>query len=75
MTDHWAGKEVCRWSVSAASGRCSADVDRCLNFRLAPPSIRCHRCEWAKYCSRECQWADWVESRGHQDECDMTPRQ
>lgn len=55
ITDAWGGKEVCRW---------------CLNFRLAPPTIRCTSCEWARYCSRECQRADRVRKGGHQEECD-----
>lgn len=42
---------------------------RCLNFRLAPPTFQCSGCEWAKYCSRECQRADWVRKRGHREEC------
>lgn len=46
---------------------------RCLDFRLAPPAITCHRCDWAKYCSRECQWADWVDAKGHQEACDKKP--
>ncbi|WWC92859.1 uncharacterized protein L201_007820 [Kwoniella dendrophila CBS 6074] len=56
ISDKWGGKEVCRW---------------CMNFRLASPSINCHHCKWAKYCSRECQKADWVRSNGHQVECDF----
>nr|ODN90943.1 hypothetical protein L204_05782 [Cryptococcus depauperatus CBS 7855] len=56
ITDRWGGKEVCRW---------------CLNFRLAPPTIRCDHCDWARYCSRECQKADWVRTGGHQQECDL----
>ncbi|WVR07995.1 hypothetical protein IAU60_005038 [Kwoniella sp. DSM 27419] len=56
ITDRWGGKEVCRW---------------CMNFHLAPPTIRCGHCDWAKYCSRECQRADWAMSGGHQSECDM----
>ncbi|WVQ84752.1 hypothetical protein IAT38_006909 [Cryptococcus sp. DSM 104549] len=56
MEDHWGGKEVCRW---------------CLNFRLAPPTFKCSYCDWAKYCSRECQRADWVCAGGHQTECDL----
>jgi hypothetical protein len=42
---------------------------RCLNFRLAPPTFQCSGCEWAKYCSRECQRADWIRKRGHREEC------
>ncbi|WVQ74316.1 hypothetical protein IAR50_003914 [Cryptococcus sp. DSM 104548] len=52
--DRWGGKEVCRW---------------CLNFRLSPPTYKCGGCDWAKYCSRECQKADWVQVGGHQEEC------
>ncbi|KAK6908855.1 hypothetical protein I203_102860 [Kwoniella mangroviensis CBS 8507] len=56
IEDRWGGKEVCRW---------------CMNFRLAPPIIQCKYCKWAKYCSRECQKADWVRNGGHQSECDL----
>ncbi|WVF68525.1 hypothetical protein IAT40_003293 [Kwoniella sp. CBS 6097] len=56
LSDHWGGKEVCRW---------------CMNFRLIPPTIQCSYCDWAKYCSRECQRADWVLKGGHQAECDL----
>nr|XP_019043466.1 hypothetical protein I302_08044 [Kwoniella bestiolae CBS 10118]OCF22396.1 hypothetical protein I302_08044 [Kwoniella bestiolae CBS 10118] len=56
IEDRWGGKEVCRW---------------CMNFRLAPPTISCKYCSWAKYCSRECQRADWVRTGGHQAECDV----
>ncbi|AAW45686.2 hypothetical protein CNBH1830 [Cryptococcus deneoformans B-3501A] len=58
VMDRWGGKEVCRW---------------CLNFRLATPTIQCQHCDWAKYCSRECQRADWVRTNGHQSECDLKP--
>ncbi|WRT69772.1 uncharacterized protein IL334_006763 [Kwoniella shivajii] len=54
IEDRWGGKDVCRW---------------CLNFRLAPPTISCTGCIWAKYCSRECQLADWSKEGGHQVEC------
>lgn len=61
-------------SIVAICGRLDVEVTdddvRCLNFRLAPPTICCHQCDWAKYCSSECQWADWVDSQGHQEECD-----
>lgn len=50
---HWAGKEVCRW---------------CTDVRVRPV-VTCERCGWAKYCSRECQRADWVITGGHQGEC------
>lgn len=50
----WAGKEVCRW---------------CLDFRRRAV-VPCGRCSWAKYCSRECQRADWVQVGGHQEECE-----
>ena len=39
----------------------------CTDFRTRPV-ITC-RCGWAKYCSRECQRADWVCKGGHQGEC------
>lgn len=32
-------------------------------------AIEC-KCGWARYCSRECQRADWVWRGGHQSECD-----
>ncbi|RXK37979.1 hypothetical protein M231_04765 [Tremella mesenterica] len=50
---HWGGKEVCRW---------------CLNPRLWNPVVVC-KCGWARYCSRECQRADWVWVGGHGTEC------
>ncbi|EIW71380.1 hypothetical protein TREMEDRAFT_42784 [Tremella mesenterica DSM 1558] len=50
---HWGGKEVCRW---------------CLNPRLWNPVVGC-KCGWARYCSRECQRADWVWVGGHGTEC------
>ncbi|WVQ96069.1 hypothetical protein IAU59_003169 [Kwoniella sp. CBS 9459] len=56
ISDRWGGKEVCRW---------------CMNFRLIPPAIQCSYCDWAKYCSRECQRADWVMKGGHQAECNL----
>lgn len=31
-------------------------------------AIEC-KCGWARYCSRECQRADWVWKGGHQSEC------
>lgn len=40
----------------------------CTDFRVRP-AISC-RCGWAKYCSRECQVADWAWKGGHQGECD-----
>lgn len=40
----------------------------CTDFRVRPV-IKC-QCGWAKYCSRECQRADWVWRGGHQGECD-----
>ncbi|BEI97282.1 hypothetical protein CcaverHIS631_0208710 [Cutaneotrichosporon cavernicola] len=40
----------------------------CTDFRTRPV-ITC-KCGWAKYCSRECQRADWVYRGGHQAECD-----
>lgn len=40
----------------------------CTDFRTRP-AIVC-RCGWAKYCSRQCQVADWVYKGGHQGECD-----
>ncbi|KAK8849737.1 hypothetical protein IAR55_005072 [Kwoniella newhampshirensis] len=55
VQDRWGGKKVCRW---------------CMNFRQAPPTIQCSHCDWAKYCSRECQRADWLRQGGHQAECD-----
>ncbi|ORY34669.1 hypothetical protein BCR39DRAFT_513933 [Naematelia encephala] len=55
IKDVWGGKQVCRW---------------CLNFRKAPPIVACSGCNWAKYCSRQCQLADWSLQGGHQSECD-----
>ncbi|ORX37671.1 hypothetical protein BD324DRAFT_656022 [Kockovaella imperatae] len=52
--DRWGGKPVCRW---------------CMNPRLSSQTIRCQFCDWARYCSRECQKADWVYIRGHRAEC------
>ncbi|KLT45123.1 hypothetical protein CC85DRAFT_256134 [Cutaneotrichosporon oleaginosum] len=40
----------------------------CTDFRTRPV-ITC-KCGWAKYCSRECQRADWVWRGGHQGQCD-----
>lgn len=53
-SDAWGGKEACRW---------------CCDFRLGEPKFVCEGCGWAKYCSRECQRADWLWRGGHQAEC------
>jgi GNAT superfamily N-acetyltransferase len=39
----------------------------CADMRTRPP-MTC-TCGWAKYCSRECQRADWVVSGGHKSDC------
>lgn len=39
----------------------------CRDLRTRPVVV-C-KCHWAKYCSRECQRADWVLVGGHQKEC------
>lgn len=54
ISDPWGGKETCRW---------------CTDFRRRPV-FSCDFCSWAKYCSRECQRADWVLHGGHQHECE-----
>lgn len=41
-----------------------------MNPQAQSPAYRCSGCEWAVYCSRECQRADWVFEGGHQSECD-----
>ncbi|GMK55084.1 hypothetical protein CspeluHIS016_0201400 [Cutaneotrichosporon spelunceum] len=54
-----------------------ASIALCLKFGMrfareenrTRPVITC-KCGWAKYCSRECQRADWVWRGGHQSECD-----
>jgi hypothetical protein len=73
----WEGKEACRWSVHDSihrhlpfGSRADAAV-RCMDSRLSEPTVQCSRCDWARYCSRECQRADWVWTEGHQAECDM----
>jgi hypothetical protein len=39
----------------------------CTDVRTRPALV-C-QCGWAKYCSRECQRADWVVQGGHQEGC------
>ncbi|KAL7425172.1 hypothetical protein Q5752_000860 [Cryptotrichosporon argae] len=54
VLDHHGGQSVCRW---------------CMDPRAPPPTFQCEHCDWARYCSRECQYADWALDGGHQAEC------
>jgi len=51
-TDRWGGKLVCRW---------------CLNPG-AEELVKCGYCDWGRWCSRECQRADWVWIGGHRSQ-------
>lgn len=44
-------------------------ISRCMNFHIERLDHRCHGCNWALYCSIECQQADWMRQGGHQSEC------
>ena len=43
----------------------------CLNLIVWTRIIPCFKCNYAVYCSRKCQSADWVKS--HYIECDILP--
>ena len=61
------GVEVTRWIIvkTADTVAKTCHTDACTKS----PVSHCSRCGLARYCSVECQRADWIA--GHRSECDM----